>query len=207
LSLPAIAYQIKYASILNSTKKEINLLKQLSHRRSIRLPEYDYSQVGAYFVTICTYNRECLFGNIEDGKLILNEYGKIVCVEWIKTGEIRFNVQLDEYVIMPNHIHGIIAIVGAHCNVPLQPQIERFGQSTRNSIPTIIKLFKSTTTKQINQIRNTPSIPVWQRNYYEHVIRDDKDLCRIREYIQNNSLQWDMDENNPGRIMIKDDRQ
>ncbi|HGY11191.1 MAG TPA: transposase [Desulfobacterales bacterium] len=148
-------------------------------RRSIRLQGYDYSQAGLYFITICTKDGEHLFGEITDGKMVLNAFGKIADNEWLKTGEIRDNVELSEYVIMPNHIHGIIVlndlIVGAHCNVPLhEPQIEQFGKSTKNSIPTIVKLYKSAVTKKINILRNTPGIPVWQRNYYEHIIRNEK---------------------------------
>ncbi|MFQ5680547.1 MAG: transposase [Candidatus Omnitrophota bacterium] len=105
-------------------------------------------------------------------------------------------IQLDEFIIMPNHIYGIINIVGAHCNAPLHNRVEKFGRSISNSIPTIIKLFKSTTTKQINQLRNAPQKSVWQRNYYEHIIRDERDLSRIREYIINNPVNWNMDENN-----------
>ncbi len=124
----------------------------------------------------------------------------------------RNNVLLDEFVIIPNHLHGILFLrewdnVGAHCNVPLPlaPQIEQFRKSTVNSIPTIIKLFKSTVTKQINELRGTPGKPVWQRNYgacpersrRERVIRDEDDLNRIREYIIYNPLKWTEDEDNP----------
>ena len=176
-------------------------MDKISHnRRSVRLKTYDYSQPGAYFVTICAYNRECLFSEIKDGILILNKYGEIAKDEWERTGRIRPNIVIDHFVIMPNHLHGIIIIdgVGAHCNVPLQvtEQTEKFGCSTKNSIPTIVKLFKSTTTKQINELRNIPGAVVWQRNYYEHVIRDDAELNRIRQYIMENPLKWDTDSEN-----------
>ena len=164
------------------------------NRRSIRLKNYDYTQEGAYYVTVCVDDRKCVFGDAGDGKMILNEYGKIVQNEWYKTREMRKNIDLDEFIVMPNHIHGIINIVGAHCNVPLHDRFEKFGRSISNSIPTIIKLFKSTTTKQINQLRNTPRKPIWQRNFYEHVIRDESDLARIREYIISNPSNWEKDE-------------
>ena len=169
------------------------------HRRSTRLKGFDYSQPGIYFLTICTYGHVCIFGKINGNKMVLNEFGKIVETEWKKTQRIRDNIQLDAYIIMPDHVHGIIRItdgcVGAHCNVPLQhgnvsPQTEQFGKSTRNSIPTIIKLFKSTATRQINQSRNTPGLPVWQRNYFDHVIRNEEELYRIRQYIRNNPVNW-----------------
>ncbi len=162
------------------------------HRRSIRLRHYDYSSVGAYFITICAYNRECWFGEIVNGKMRLNEYGAIIHEEWIKTGQIRCNITLDEWIIMPNHVHGIIII---NCRGTLQraPTKEQFGKPISNSIPTIIRLFKSTTTKQINQIRKTPGIPVWQRNFYEHIIRDENSINEIREYIRYNPMRWEED--------------
>ncbi|MBN2425140.1 MAG: transposase [Calditrichaceae bacterium] len=175
------------------------------HRRSIRLKGYDYSQPGWYFITICVQNREMLFGDMVDGKIILNDAGELVKNEWIKTDSIRENINIDYYVIMPNHMHGIIQIiempdiVGAHGYVPLQQrnmpqrQTEQFGKSTQNSIPTIIKLFKSTTTKQINRLQNTPGLKIWQRNYYEHIIRNELELNRIRQYIIENPLKWKND--------------
>lgn len=182
----------------------------MRERKLTRLKGYDYSQAGAYFVTICAYNRECLFGKIENGTVILNKYGETIQNEWIKTGKIRGNVIIDTFIVMPNHLHGVIVIdgVGAHCNVPLQNktgQTEKFGRSTKNSIPTIVKLFKSTTTKQINKIRNAPGIDVWQRNYYEHIIRTNAELNRIRQYILENPLKWESDSENsdaPGNSLL-----
>ncbi len=178
------------------------------HRRSTRLKSYDYSQPGAYFVTICAHNRDLLFGGIKDGMVVLNKYGEIVKKEWTRTAQIRVNIDIDIFVIMPNHLHGIIIIksdVGAHCNVPLLQnktiQTEKFGYSTKNSIPTIVKLFKSTTTKQINELHRLPGIPVWQPNYYEHIIRNDAELNRIRQYIIENPLKWDIDSENPDKII------
>ncbi len=176
-------------------------------RRSVRLKEFDYSKAGAYFVTICTKDRECLFGEILGDRMVLNEFGEIAQAEWLRTSEIRPNVDLDAFVIMPNHLHGNLflrdwADVGAHCNVPLPntPQTEEFGKSTVNSIPTIIKLFKSTVTKQINELRGTPGHPVWQKNYFERVIRDEDELNRIREYIIYNPAKWA--EDSPREIFL-----
>jgi len=177
------------------------------HRRSIRLPHYDYSQAGAYFVTICVYQRECLLGEIVGGEMILNEYGKIADSCWREIPNHFPHVELDEHIVMPNHLHGIIVMVGARHAVPLPLQQqngticrEKFGQPVSGTIPTVVRSFKSAVTKQINQNRNTPGIPVWQRNYYEHIIRDDNDLNRIREYIMNNPLKWCEDENNPTKF-------
>jgi putative transposase len=170
------------------------------HRRSIRLKDYDYSQAGAYFVTICT-NKESLFGEIEDGEMRLNQYGSIVHEEWLRTAELRNNIQMDAFVVMPNHMHGIIMITDDGRGV-LQYAPTKSFRSPSQTIGAIVRGFKSTTTKRINELRGSFGTSVWQRNYYEHVIRDEDDLNRIREYIQNNPLNWDQDENNP-RIILE----
>ncbi|MEA2015034.1 MAG: transposase [Thermodesulfobacteriota bacterium] len=169
----------------------------IHNRRSIRLKGYDYSQAGAYFVSICTQNRECLFGKITDGQMVLNDAGKIVADEWIKTGAIRNNVALDEWVVMPNHFLGILVVDDRRGTARRAPTIEQFGQPVSNSIPTIIRSFKSAVTKRINEIRKTPGKKLWQRNYYEHIIRDENELNRIREYIVNNPMKWGLDRENP----------
>ena len=166
-------------------------------RRSIRLKGYDYTQAGAYFVTVVTYGRECLFGDVVDGDMVLNENGQIIVEEWVRTADIRPNVSLDVFIVMPNHIHSIIMIADGRGTLQRAPTTERFGQPTSNSIPTIVRLFKSVTTKRINVVRGMPGSAVWQGNYYEHIIRDEDDLCRIREYIVNNPLQWEVDRENP----------
>ena len=183
------------------------------NRRSIRLPGYDYSQPGAYFVTICTQNRACLYGDIIDGKMMLNANGLIVHEEWQKTAEMRLNVVLDTFVIMPNHIHGILVIKDdidygkAKCRGTMHraptPMIERYGKPVSNSIPTIIRGFKSAVTHRINEIRATPGAPIWQRNFYEHVIRNEDNLNEIRQYIENNPTKWLEDENHPENIRKK----
>ena len=172
----------------------------ISRRKSTRLKEYDYSSSGAYFVTICTHERKCLFGKVVDGEMELNENGKIVKSEWLKTEEIRDNVSTDEFIIMPNHLHGILFIdepADRRGTVHRAPTAERFGQPTSNSIPTIIRSFKATVTKQINEGRNTPGLPVWQRGFYDRIVRNDDELNRIREYIVYNPLKWQLDKENP----------
>ena len=164
------------------------------HRRSIRLKNYDYSSAGAYFITICAYNKECLFGNIVDGKMQLNDAGKIIRTVWDEIPKYYLGIETDTFQIMPNHMHGIIIIneVGAIHELPLQ---------RRNMIlPKIIGRLKMNTAKQINIIRKTPGSSVWQRNYYEHIIRSEESLNRMREYIQNNQLKWGLDEYNPDKI-------
>ena len=166
-----------------------------NHRRSIRLRDYDYSKEGAYFVTICTYNREFLFGEIENGKMRLNEYGAIIHDAWVITGQIRPNIKLDEWIIMPNHVHLIIIIGGdGRGTARRAPTGEKFGKPTIGNIPTIIRSFKSAVTKRINELRSLPGIPLWQRNFYEHIIRGENALNRIREYIIYNPMRWEEDE-------------
>ncbi|MCE2719943.1 MAG: transposase [Dolichospermum sp.] len=192
-------------------------------RQSIRLKGYDYSQSGLYFITICCYQRECLFGNIMNSQIILNNFGQLIKEEWLKSAEIRKEIEFDDFVIMPNHFHGIVIInqeinsdfmkndvdfqdnnVGANGRSPLQQiQSSRPKISMKpKSISSLIAGFKSATTKKINIIRNTPQNPVWQRNYYDHIIRNDESLARIREYVQNNPLSWENDQlhpNNPSK--------
>ncbi len=167
------------------------------HRRSIRLKNYDYSQPAAYFITICTHNRECIFGEIVDGKMVLIAFGEIAKQCWIEIPQHFPQVQLDAFVIMPNHVHGIIIIndVGAIHELPLQMNQNEFIHHRRKMlIPKIIGRFKMNLAKQINQIRQSPGTSVWQRNYYERIIRNDYELNQIREYILNNPLQWELDE-------------
>ena len=169
------------------------------HRHSIRLKGYDYSQSGAYFITICAHNWECLLGTIVDEQMMLNDYGRLVETEWMITANIRNNAELDAFVAMPNHIHGIIRIA-RRGTLQRAPTRESFGNPISDSIPTIIRLFKSTVTKQINRLRDTAGAPVWQRNYYEHVVRDKDDLFQIRRYIVYNPAKWDLDQDNPANM-------
>jgi REP element-mobilizing transposase RayT len=171
----------------------------IHHRRSIRLTGYDYTRAGAYFVTICAYQRQCLFGEVKDGVMVLNEYGMVVQQTWHDLPNHFQHVVLDQFVIMPNHVHGVIVFggdtsahtsahslaVGAQHAAPLQnPHV------ISGSLGAAVRSFKSAVTKRINTHRNTPGHPVWQRNYYEHVIRDDRDLAGIRQYIVDNAARW-----------------
>ena len=166
------------------------------HRRSIRIRVYDYSQGGMYFVTICTRDREYLFGEVVDGEMRLSLYGEIARTCWGEIPEHFPHAALDVSVIMPNHVHGII-VVGARHAVPLQSSPECFGAPVAGSIPTIVRSFKSVVAKHVNALRGTPGIPVWQRNYYEHVVRDEESLNRIRQYVADNPARWAFDRENP----------
>ena len=165
---------------------------QKHHRRSIRLKGYDYSQSGWYFATICTQKREMLFGDVIDGKMILNDAGQVADKYWREIPEHYPNTNLDEYVIMPNHIHGIIVIdntqnVGAKNISPLRSQF----RSPSQTIGSIIRSFEIAVTKWFR--KNTKIYMVWQRNYYEHIIRNENELNRIRKYIIENPLKWQDD--------------
>jgi len=227
---------------------------QIHNRRSVRLKEYDYSQEGLYFITICCNDRACLFGEIINGEMILNANGIIAYNEWLKTNEIRSNVELDVFVIMPNHMHGIIIIKNddhrrgvlhtpgstAHtpgssvhtpgsimhkpnlststnsimnefdneshlsvieqgvCNTPLQnPNVCNIPlRSPSNTIGAIVRGYKSAVTKQMNILGSgtyNQSTIVWQRNYHEHIIRNEQSYQNIADYIVNNPAKWNAD--------------
>ena len=170
---------------------------KIHHRKSIRLKGYDYSQAGYYFVTAAALNMQCIFGEIIGDEMRLSRFGEVVKEEWLRSAEKRREIELDQFVVMPNHIHGIIIIKRAQHAVPVR---ESFGRPAAGSLPTIMRAFKAATAKTINELRGTPGKAVWHRNYYEHIIRDDKDLDRIREYIFYNPSQWNEDADNPNKI-------
>ena len=187
----------------------MNSNKVQHQRRSIRLKEYDYSTPWWYYVTICTFERKYLFGKIIKGKMVINEFGNIVKEELLKTKEIRNNVDLDYYVIMPNHLHCIIIINGrGELNSPkglnstgnnepgriqYAPTNDKFN-SPSQSLGAIIRGFKSVVTNRIRELTGDPELKIWQRNYYEHIIRNEIDLHSIRSYIELNPLKWELDE-------------
>jgi putative transposase len=182
--------------------------QDVHNRRSIRLKEYNYSQPGYYFVTVCVEDRRNLFSDIEDGKITLNDAGFMVQAAWDEIPEYYNGIDIDVFQIMPNHFHGIIIVGAGPRACPNDEQFNQRGDEQsgqpRGVAPTlslgdIVGRFKSlTTTKYIHGIKNNNWPPFkkcfWQRNYYEHVIRDDNDLNRIREYIVNNPAKWEEDE-------------
>ncbi len=231
---------------------------EIHHRRSIRLPDYDYAQPGAYFVTFCVAQGECLFGEIVGGVVRLSRFGVIAREEWFRSAEIRAGILLyeEEFVIMPNHGHGIIRIISGDdwrgsgrprgegdrgllapraAGSPLRPAalagtgdrpvapapLTRSGDRgsplrpaaladvratggrpapigpAPHSIGAILAGYKASVTKRINQLRGTPGAPVWHRNFWEHVIRNESDLARIRQYIADNPARWADDQLHP----------
>jgi putative transposase len=159
-------------------------------------------------VTLCVEGRDCLLGEIAAGEVRLSTYGEIVDREWQRTPLLRPQVDLDMNVIMPNHFHAIFVItrdvpesVGAYCNTPLQkPPTPPELRSPSQTVGAIVRGFKAATTKQVNLFRETPGVPFWQRNYWEHVIRDDADLARLRAYIEGNPGKWAEDKYHPSKI-------
>lgn len=153
-------------------------------------------------MTICTHERQCIFGNVVNDEMRLNELGKVVEQEWLRTPAIRPETELDDFVIMPNHMHGIIIIndsvksgVGAIHESPLR--MRKIDERRQMILSKIIGRFKMNSAKRINTLQGTPGLPVWQRGFYDHIIRNDADLTRIREYIGNNPSRWALDEENP----------
>ena len=169
-------------------------LRLLHDRKSNRLKGYDYSQQGYYYVTICTRNREESLGGIEDNHMILNDYGEIAKNTWLEIPNHFPNIAIDEFTIMPNHVHGIIVIVGGADLRPLH------NNPTKMPLSTVIHGFKSSTTRKIHALCKTIN-PVWQRNYYDHIIRNEESLHKIREYIRSNIFTWVCDRENDHTII------
>ena len=228
----------------------------IHHRRSIRLKGYDYTQQGAYFVTICTHQRNCLFGEIVDGEIKLNTNGEIARGSWLSIPRHFKNVELDEFVIMPNHLHGIIIIdssevvgealanqdfsqlfsevagealanqdfsqsfsevagealanqdfsqqqnLSSQCFAPTVYTGEtiKINGTKPQSLAAITQNYKSVSTRQINRMNKAKGNVIWQRNYYEHIIRNEEALNNIREYIVNNPINWVKDQENPANF-------
>jgi REP element-mobilizing transposase RayT len=179
---------------------------KIHHRRSIRLKGYDYTRPGAYFVTLCTYHRDEIFGEVINGEMRLSALGEIVREEWLRSAEIRKEIRLveDEFVIMPNHLHGInwiVESVGADTvrpelmkgRTPPAPTSTSLRRAPR-SLGSFIAGFKASVTSRAGRELNMTGI--WQRNYYEHIIRSNRALEDIRWYILNNPLNWQLDRDN-----------
>jgi putative transposase len=246
-----------------NNKQSVEYDPGMHHRRSIRFRGFDYSRTGDYFLTIVAHNRRCLFGEIVDGRVELSPVGQIVLSEWRKTPAVRSEIELDECVIMPNHIHGIIRISGgAGCirpinngHTPCAPTpnsvvgadgirphsyapssdavvgmdgirphtcapspdavVGADGVRPHNNngahpnphrqprtLGAFVAGFKAAVTRAIRQQLHLQNKPIWQRNYFEHIIRNWKDLNRVRDYIRSNPTRWDDDEENPANSVV-----
>jgi REP element-mobilizing transposase RayT len=176
----------------------------IHHRRSIRLKDYDYSRAGAYFVTVCSWRKENMFGEIKNGEMMLNKCGEIVMQCWDDVPNHYHHARLDEFVIMPNHVHGIVFLgdpVGAGLALPTKGVTTRKvgAASSAPTLGVIMRTFKSMSTITANRLFDRQGYPLWQRNYYERIIRNNSELHAIREYIRYNPMKWDEDDENPQR--------
>jgi REP element-mobilizing transposase RayT len=191
-------------------KEDRKLFRGKYRISSTRLKNWDYSYDGYYFVTVCTKDRICCFGSVVNGKMKLSWQGKIVGKYWHDLPNHYHNCRLDEFIVMPNHVHGHvhgIVIIGNNVEtiheLSLQQKRER-NYDTQNGISRrkmllskIIGRFKMQSAKEINKIKNTPGQPLWQPRFYDHIIRNEKSLYNIRKYISENSQKWELDESNP----------
>jgi len=170
-------------------------------RRSIRLRNYDYSKCGAYYVTVCCASRECLLGRVADGRMHKSAAGEVVEACWNEIPAHFARVQLDDFVVMPNHAHGIIILGegrrGVACYAPTRKGL---AGPRPGSLGAVVRSFKSAATRRIAKTRGGRRESVWQPNYYEHVMRNESDLNRIRQYIRNNPRRWHLDRENRHRV-------
>ena len=213
--------------------------EEQKRRRSIRLPDYDYAQTGAYFVTICTYDRLCLLGEILGCEMALTRAGQVVLECWNDLANHYSHVETDEFIVMPNHVHGIIVLTDQQRKYPIpdnvgagfNPDNVRAGfnpdnvgagfnpdnvgagfnpdnvgaglkpaPTRRHPLSEIVRAFKTFSSRRINEHRGSPGVPVWQRNYYERVIRNEQELDSVRQYIVDNPAEWAEDAENPRNI-------
>jgi REP element-mobilizing transposase RayT len=181
----------------------------VTHHQSRRWAAWDYTRPAAYFVTICTYQRAYLFGHISDGIMRINPFGRVATEEWYRSEALRAEVHLDAFVVMPNHVHGIVVIAPPDAEAPTDPSgynlFRRPDETTQHaaslqgaertnvdpkSLGAFVRAYKSAVTRRINQARDTPSGKVWQRGYHDHIIRTEQAWHRIRHYIETNPARW-----------------
>lgn len=176
---------------------------EIHHRRSIRVQGFDYASRNAYFVTICVVKRHCVLSQIRDSKVVLSSFGKIVSACWNDLPNHYSHIELDEFVVMPNHVHGIIRIVGAGfkpalTGAPSAPYANTGAglkpAPTMHGLAEVVRALKTFSARRINTFRKTAGAAFWQRNYYEHIIRNGEDLKNVRDYIIANPVNWENDE-------------
>lgn len=165
----------------------------LRRKNTLRLRGCDYSFPGGYFITVCTYDHECTLGRVINGEMFPSPAGQLVTRHLLRSTQLRDSISLDCCVIMPNHVHFILMI--AEAENPSNPSVavRKFGDPRSGSVSTIVRLIKSACTSAIRRREGNAGLVVWQRNFHDHVIRDENDLKRIREYIATNPLKWHLD--------------
>jgi putative transposase len=166
----------------------VNDPRSSHHRRSIRLRDYDYAQAGAYFVTICVQDRALLFGEVANDVMVLSDIGQVAQQAWLDLPGHFENIELEAFAIMPNHMHGILLIMDTG---------DTMVGAQSGSLSAILQNYNSVTTRKINRMRDLAGKTVWQRNYHERIIRDQRELEAKRDYIASNPLQWALDAENP----------
>lgn len=173
------------------------------HRHSIRLQGYNYAEAGAYFVTVCIEQHECLLGEIVDGQMLLDDWGQIASEIWEQVADHWPSVEIDAFVVMPNHLHGIIIITegGAEKEGGGTPPLQEVKPPQKPTLGAIMAFWKYQSSKRINEARQTPGMRLWQRNFYEWIIRNEQMLERARNYIANNPGRWDDDADNPINVL------
>ncbi|MCF8373421.1 MAG: transposase [Bacteroidales bacterium] len=174
----------------------------IPHRRSIRLKGYDYSRAGLYFITICVKNRKCLFGKIINDEMVLNDTGEMVEAKWLELPQRFKNIQLHEFIVMPNHFHAILEIVAATLVVApkgqpqgIAPTIAQTDTPTSKTVGDMVGAFQSiVTVEYIRGVKNANwprfNKKLWQRDYWEHIIRNEQSYKRISDYIRDNPAKW-----------------
>jgi REP element-mobilizing transposase RayT len=185
----------------------------IHNRHSIRLQSYDYRTAGAYFVTVCTFQKEPILAEITDGEVRLTSLGEVVLVFWDEIPQHFPHIELDHFVVMPNHVHGIITFNASTASVGAQhaasdvktadSERAQHAAPLRKVLPAslgaVVRSFKSACTKRINELRATPGLQVWQRNYHERIIRNDAELHALRDYVRHNPARWEEDSEHPAR--------
>jgi REP element-mobilizing transposase RayT len=179
-------------ALIDTIPLKAGMEQRPKHHRSLRIPGYDYSTPGAYFVTICTHQRELRLGEIDNNVVRLNSTGHLVLEVWQSLSSRYPDTDFDPFIVMPNHLHAIIGIKTS-ADIGSRPT------TTRQDLTSIIRTFKSLSTVLVNKTLGTPGWPLWQRGYYEHVIRNEDEFTAIGQYIIHNAAKWDTDQENPNQ--------
>src|SRR5215207_6311609 len=170
---------------------------RLPVRKYPRIRGFDYSTPGMYFVTICTDGRVCLFGEVVDGEMRLSRFGEIAAAAWQDLSNHHPGIVPDTFVVMPNHVHGIIDLTDRSVGATPASPAGRAQTKAAGALGNVVGAFKSSVSRQVNALRQTPAAPVWQRGFHDRVLRDEKDVRHAREYIAENPLKWHLDRENP----------
>jgi len=165
-------------------------LTERMSRCTARLPQYDYTRAGAYFVTVCTWRRACLFGEIVGERVRLSPEGECVREEWLRTELIRPGIEVDDFIVMPNHLHGVILLPGSNTSHNRTSSLQGRAFRASGSLGSVVAGFKQAVTLRLRRLEPPMGKRIWQRNYYERVVRTEAELSHIRRYIEENPRRW-----------------